>query len=228
MLVIIGYGLAVGDVILEKFASNGWDVALVARRLEVLEAKAAEWAGRALVKAFAGDLSQPETIAPLINRIHAELGSIDLIIYNATTIGLPYDAPIEKLISNVHINITSLHVAFNAALPLFKAAGKGAFFTSGGGFGVNGAWGVPYGAQFGAAAKAYFRNFAQSGFATFKEENIFVSNLNIQSLVYGGVNITFEDTDPEKSQAFRKKLGDTVWAQANLEKEHWVDEVVIN
>jgi len=227
VFVIIGYGLAVGDVILDKFATNGWSVALVARRLEVLEAKAAEWAGKANVKAFVGDLSKPDTIPDLINRIYSEMGSIDVVLYNATSIAVAYDAPLEQLISNTHINVTSLHAAFNAALPVFRAAGKGAFFTSGGGFGTNGAWAVPYGAQFGAAAKAYFRNFAQSGFASFKDENIFVSNLNIQALVFGGTNITFEDPDPEKSLAFRSRLGDAVWNHANLAKEGWVDEIII-
>jgi len=228
VFVIMGYGLAVGDAILEKLATNGWAVAIVARRLDVLQAKAAEWSGKANVKAFAGDLSKPETIAPLINRIKSEMGSIDVVLYNATSISVPNDVSIDQLISNVHINTTSLHATFNSTLPIFQAAGKGTFFTSGGGFGTNGAWAVPYGAQFGAGAKAYFRNFCQSAHATFKDKHIFVCNLNIQALVYGGVNITMQDPNPEQSNAFRKKLGEVILETINLNEEKWVDEVIIS
>ncbi len=72
----------------------------------------------------------------------------------AAAIALPANPTVEETIANVNINITSVHVAFNTLLPLWRAAGKGTFLLTGGGLGINGAWSVGYGLQFGAAAKA--------------------------------------------------------------------------
>lgn len=70
-----------------------------------------------------------------------------------------------------------------------------------------GAWAVPFGAQFGATAKAYYKNFAESAFATLSGEGITVVNVKVKSLLFGGDNITIEDKDPVASQAFRVKVG---------------------
>ncbi len=81
--------------------------------------------------------------------------------------------------------------------------------------------------QFGAPTKAYFKNFCESTTATFAGDNIRATNMSIQSLVYGGVNVTFEDPDPEKSNAFRVKLGNAFLAAAEQTAENWASEIAI-
>lgn len=48
------------------------------------------------------------------------------------------------------VNIVSMHAAFNTALVHFKRSGRGAFYLSGGGFAIDEAYSVSFGAQFGS------------------------------------------------------------------------------
>ena len=62
---------------------------------------------------------------------------------------------VNELQAATNINIHSLHAAFHAVLPAWRAAKRGCFLTTGGGLANNGAYSVGLGFQFGSAAKAY-------------------------------------------------------------------------
>ena len=176
--VILGFGNAVGAGILKSFVDAGFSVAIAARTLSKLEAvagmslcvpavpevlqdffsnflRAAEYAAvGATVRGFSIDLSAPETVAGVLGDIAAALGPIDVVVYNATTPRLDPSASLAELQAAVNVNITSVHVAFYTMLPLWKAAGKGTFLLTGGGFANNCAWSAAWGMQFGSPTKA--------------------------------------------------------------------------
>ena len=64
-------------------------------------------------------------------------------------------------------------------------------------------------AQFGAASKAYYRNFAQSSYATasLTGRNIYVINMMICGMLYGGDTVTGDGGDAAKNEAFKAKVG---------------------
>jgi len=229
VVAIFGYGLAAGEAITEAFATAGYTVAILARTQSKLDDAAKKYTDRGLnVVGYSVDLSNPQTIPPVISKIIADQGSLDVAIYNATHAILPYDVSLADLQAAVTINQTSLHYTFNTLLPIWKAAGKGVFLTSGGGLAGNGAWSVGLNMQFGAATKSYFKNFCESTTATFAGDNIRATNMSIQALVYGGTNVTFEDPDPEKSNAFRVKLGNAFLSAAEQSAEAWAAEIAVS
>jgi 3-oxoacyl-[acyl-carrier protein] reductase len=227
--VIFGYGAAVGDAILEGFVRSGYQVAIVARTQAKLDSVAADYQSKGdRVFAFVADLSKPEEVVQVIQRIVSELGHIHVGIYNATQGIVPYDAAPEQFESAANVNITSMHSAFGALLPAWREAHSGRFLLTGGVFGNNGAWSVGFNFQFGAAAKAYFRNFAESASTTFNGDGISVVNMCVASMVYGGDNLKLEDPNPEASRAFRMKIGQEYVRAAENAKEEWVPQIVLS
>jgi len=224
--VILGYGQAVGETILDSFTERGYHVAIVARNKNRLDETSAAYKAKGrTVKGFVGDLAKPKEVPALLQKIAAEFGPIDVAIYNATQGVVPYEAPIDEIESGIAINITSLHVAFNSLLPSWKAAKKGTFLLTGGGFGNNGAWSVGYGYQFAASTKAYFKNFAEAANATFSKEGIHVCTMVVSGAVYGGDQLSVPDPNPEESKKFRHLIGSTYVEQAEAAPANWKDSV---
>lgn len=141
---------------------SGYDVAIVARNAEKLQKTQDQYAAQGKkVIGFPFDLSDSAAIPGLINKVWETMGGIDACLYNSSR-SAPYTATTEEFVATVNLNITSLHIAFGALLPLWRLRGTGgSFMMSGGGFAENGAYSVPYGMQLGAATKSYMKNFAQ-------------------------------------------------------------------
>ncbi|MEW6649485.1 MAG: SDR family oxidoreductase [Chloroflexota bacterium] len=81
-VLITGASSGIGKAIAYRFARQGWEVCLVARRRELLEQiVAALPAGRHLV--CAGAYEQPETAAQVHAALAGEWGSLDALVNNA-------------------------------------------------------------------------------------------------------------------------------------------------
>ena len=206
--VLIGYGLGAADAVLDGFLAAGFTVAIAARTMSKLQAAATQ-GGRQNVHPFAVDLSKPEQVQAMFLQVQKQFGGIDVVVYNATTASFSsYDAvPVQACIDAAMVNQASLWAAYYAVLPFFKAAGKGAFLTTGGGLSGNGAYAVPFGFQLGAPTKSYMKNFAEAMHATHSQAGIRVINMNVSSLLYGGDNVTIPDPNSAKSAKYRVKLG---------------------
>jgi NAD(P)-dependent dehydrogenase (short-subunit alcohol dehydrogenase family) len=227
--VIIGYGLAMGECVLARFAQAGYTVAILSRNKQKLETVQEEYAKKGNnVVPYACDLTHPETLSAVYDQIQQDLGEISVVVYNGADFGLGmYDATPARVADGVAVNITSLHVSFNHFLQKWKNAERpGRFLVTGGGFEANGAYSVSFGLQFGSAAKSYYKNFAQSADATFKSQNIRTCCVTVASLVFGGVNVTMDDPDPEANGKFREKIGNFFVDMAERNEESFVPEIV--
>lgn len=85
--IVVGASSGIGEQVARRLARDGCAVALVARRLELLEAVAAELAADAAVEAkvvaHAHDVTDGASVAALWESIEAELGAVDLLVYCA-------------------------------------------------------------------------------------------------------------------------------------------------
>jgi NADP-dependent 3-hydroxy acid dehydrogenase YdfG len=228
--VIIGYGLAVGECILAKFAEAGYTVAICARNKQRLQEVAESYTKKGnKVHPYACDLSKPETLAAVFDQIVQELGSVSVVVYNATDPGINmYDANPQRVADGVAITVTSVHVSFNYFLQKWKAEKTaGRYLITGGGFCKDGSWSVPWSLQFPAASKAYYKNFAESADATFKAENIRCCCVTAFGVVFHGDNVTFPDPDPAANNQFREKLGNTYVEMAECEADKFVPEIYV-
>ena len=171
--VIMGYGTAVADVVLQALTEAGMKVAIVSRTQSKLDATATKYntkLGEGTVKGFSFDLSNVAGVKDLMATIATDMGApIKVIYYNAAQFSLPYDAPAEEVIAANNVNFGTLWCTFGTMLEQWTASSGGVFLMSGGGFAQNGAYSVGFGAQFGSTQKAFMKNFAESTQATHVE-----------------------------------------------------------
>jgi len=209
--VIMGYGTAVADVVLQALTEAGMKVAIVSRTQSKLDAQATKYntkLGEGTVKGFSFDLSNVAGVKDLMATIATDMGApIKVIYYNAAQFSLPYDAPAEEVVAASNVNFGTLWCTFGTMLEQWTASSGGVFLMSGGGFAQNGAYSVGFGAQFGATQKAFMKNFAESTQATHVEKGIHVCALEISGLVFGGDNIPSSfNSDPDGAEAFAGRL----------------------
>lgn len=212
-----------GAAILNSMAEAGFAVAITARSRDVLDSAAAEHTAKGqTVKAYTCDLAHPSTLPALLTAVAADLGPIEVAIYNATQLRFAPSPSADELTGAVHVNITSLHTVFNTLLPAWEAAGKGTMILTGGGLSMNGAWSLQLDAPLCAAAKAYYKNFAESQHATFSASGIHVCCLTICGAV-GGTKAHNAPADVD----FNQKVGNTYATVALAPRPLWVPEIKI-
>jgi NAD(P)-dependent dehydrogenase (short-subunit alcohol dehydrogenase family) len=78
---VVGASSGIGAALARRLAREGWRVATVARREPELRALQAELDGAVLP--YPHDVRQVEKTRPLFDRIVAELGGLDLVIYSS-------------------------------------------------------------------------------------------------------------------------------------------------
>jgi len=128
-VVVTGASSGMGKAIVELFAKEGANVVAVARRVERLEALAAELADApGKVKVYAGDISKREVNEGMIDFAVAEFGKLDVLVNNA---GIMDDmAPIaqasdEKYESVMAVNVYGPMSAMRKACQVFLAQDNG-------------------------------------------------------------------------------------------------------
>jgi NADP-dependent 3-hydroxy acid dehydrogenase YdfG len=139
-IVVVGYGPGVSNAVAEKFAAEGFSVALVARSADKLQAAFAALKAKGVNAAavIPADASDPDAIAAAIGNARAALGPITAIHWNAYGAGDAGDlitATPAATRAAFDVAIVGLLAAVQAALPDLKAAGDGAVLVTNGAFG---------------------------------------------------------------------------------------------
>ena len=137
-IIVVGFGPGISTGVAEKFGAEGFNVALVGRTRERLDAGVAALKAKGVnAAAFVADASDPAAIAAVIGKVRAELGAIDAIHWNAYGADQGGDlvaASAADVRGVFEVAITGLLAAVQAALPDLKA-GKGAVLITNGAFG---------------------------------------------------------------------------------------------
>jgi NAD(P)-dependent dehydrogenase (short-subunit alcohol dehydrogenase family) len=129
--IITGASSGVGRAAAQRFAAEGWDVCVTARRSAELEALRAELApGNHLV--CPGDYSDPRTAERIAAEIAAQWGGVDALINNAG-VYLPVDSintPMPEWRPAFDIMVNGALYMTRAAVPLMRAGGRIVHVTS--------------------------------------------------------------------------------------------------
>jgi short-subunit dehydrogenase len=81
-IAVFGAGPGMGRSVARRFGSEGFQVALVSRNAERLDAFAAELAGDGIAASgFAGDIADRDALGGIVERITARFGPIDVLEY---------------------------------------------------------------------------------------------------------------------------------------------------
>ena len=128
--IIVGASSGIGAALAQALTADGTQVALVARRadmLSLLAEKINSSAGQVLARSYSSDVTVIETVPSLFAEITHDLGGLDLIIYAAGTmprIGSDeYDT--HKDAGIIAANFTGAVAWLNEAARRFEKAGSG-------------------------------------------------------------------------------------------------------
>jgi len=131
---IIGAGEGLGRALAAKFASQGFDIALISRSeagsSAAIEAAAAVTAN---VRYFSADATQPDTIESALAKVADEMGEIEVLIYNARgqfTACEPLDMSYAELEDIYRVEVVGAFAAAKSVLPAMIKRSRGSVFFS--------------------------------------------------------------------------------------------------
>lgn len=182
VFVIIGMGPGIGMALVERFAKEGYTIAMISRNegrlslyLEILE--------RQLVASryFVGDASNPASLTKALDRVSREVGHPEVLVYNAAKVKKLHvlEESADSLAEDFIVNVGSALEAVKTVLPVMQIRGGGSILFTGGGFALH------PNPEFASLSigKAGLRNLASQLHTALKGTGIKVATLTVQGFV---------------------------------------------
>ncbi|MBB3801915.1 NAD(P)-dependent dehydrogenase (short-subunit alcohol dehydrogenase family) [Xanthomonas arboricola] len=185
VIVIFGAGTGLGLAVGRRFGKEGYAVALVARRLQPLEALVVELAAGGVAAApFLADLAIEGQVRDVVSQIAQHYGRIDAIYYSPATADAfhPASAMTSTMFdAQARFLFLGLVASVQASLPYLRESGGGAILAA---YGGTAALGLPF--MCGPApAQAAVRNYLQSLQGELQPEGIHVAMASISAVIRG-------------------------------------------
>src|SRR6266404_1363070 len=220
---VVGVGAGLGAALGRRFAA-GYAVALVARDRDKLDGYAKEIAdagGRAL--AVPADVSKAEDVNAAFARIKAELGDVDVLLYNAAM--RPFGRLMETKPSTFEntwrVNAFGAFLAAQKVVPAMLAKGGGAILFTGATAGPR-----PFAtsAAFGPA-KFALRGLAQVMARDLGPQGIHIAYVNVD----GAIDMPFiHKLRPDLQQEDMlspSAIAESYWHLAHQDRSAWTQEL---
>jgi NAD(P)-dependent dehydrogenase (short-subunit alcohol dehydrogenase family) len=122
--VVTGAGSGIGKATALAFLEDGWRVALVGRRVELLDETVKEaGVGSARAVAISADVGDPNSVAALFERVKSTFGRVDALFNNAGTNapGVAFDElPYERWKAVIDTNLNGTFLCAQAAFRIMK------------------------------------------------------------------------------------------------------------
>jgi NAD(P)-dependent dehydrogenase (short-subunit alcohol dehydrogenase family) len=121
---VTGAGTGIGKSAALALLGDGYHVALVGRRRELLDKTAAESGAKERALVLAGDITKPEVVREMFAKVRAAWGRLD-VLFNNAGMGAPAmpleDLPLETWRAVVDVNLTAMFVCSQEAIKIMKA-----------------------------------------------------------------------------------------------------------
>ena len=121
---VTGAGTGIGKSAALALLGDGYHVALVGRRKELLEKATAESGAKERALVLAGDITQPEVVKGIFVKVKSQWGRLD-VLFNNAGMGAPAmpleDLPLDKWRAVVDINLTAMFMCSQEAIRIMKA-----------------------------------------------------------------------------------------------------------
>ncbi len=206
LALVTGASAGIGQAFARQLAAKGYDLVVVGRRLDRLEALATELSG-VKVRPLAADLSQPEGLHALAEICASE--NLAMLVNNA---GLAHymafaELPADKAAELLNVKAVAPIMLARAAVPGMLARGAGTIINVAGMLAFGAA--APLGPAAGRAA--YVATLAQIvAFSQALAEELKSSNLKIQVLCPGIVATEFHERQGVDLSALPRMSADDV------------------
>jgi NAD(P)-dependent dehydrogenase (short-subunit alcohol dehydrogenase family) len=136
---IIGAGPDLGLALAKRFGREGFVIVFVSRRLEARKGYVTILQDEGMkALAVAADPIDEESIKHAFDLIKKQLGTPEVLIYNATTRGarpVPSVLNIENLIEDFRVNVAGALVCAQQVIPDMRSRRSGTIFLTAGGYG---------------------------------------------------------------------------------------------
>jgi short-subunit dehydrogenase len=180
-IAVFGAGPAMGRAVARRYAKDGYDIVLVARRQGPLEELAEELRGTgATAHTVAADLADIDGLPHLAGQIRRLTGDLDAFYYGAAAHGfLPAaDLTPQQAADLMPLSIYAPVALVQAFLPAMLARGQGAILTIQGASAVRGMASIAGG--LGLAAQ---RNYLQALHDEVADQNVYVGGLYVGAAI---------------------------------------------
>ena len=133
---IVGAGEGLGRSLAEKFAGEGFDIALVSRSEEGSRAAAdaaASASESTRIEFLAADATEPQTIERALSTLAREMGEVQVLIYNARgsfTRCEPLAMTYAQLDDIYHVEVVGAFAAAKSVIPAMRERGGGSVLFS--------------------------------------------------------------------------------------------------
>ena len=163
---VTGASSGIGRAVAEKFAQEDWQVAISARRENLLN----EIAKEKNIKSFPLDVTQPQNVQSIFNSILEDFGELDICffcsgVYNRKT---EKEINIDQIKKTFEVNFLGTVNCVKIVEQYFKKKGLGQIVIVSS---IAGYRGLPNSSGYGPS-KAALTNFAESIFFDFKKYNV--------------------------------------------------------
>tara|TARA_A100001015_G_C14986855_1_gene711974 strand:+ start:1047 stop:1799 length:753 start_codon:yes stop_codon:yes gene_type:complete len=166
---ITGASSGIGKAVAEKFANEGWQVAVSARRKELLD----ELAKNPNIKSFPLDVTNQSQINDVFKSVINEFGHLDLCLFSSGTYEPKDEQSIdpEKIKNVINVNFLGVIDCVKVVESYFKSKRSGhiSIVSS-----IAGYRGLPNSSGYGPS-KAALTNFSESIYFDFKKFGVRVS-----------------------------------------------------
>jgi len=201
---ITGASSGIGASYAKAFAENGYDLVLLARRKDRLQAlaKQLESGGSIDCEIISADLAEQEEIKKVTNHIR-QIDNLDILINNAgfATIGYFADIPIEKSMRMFHTHMTATVQFTHAALQVMLKRERGAIIN----VSSMGAFMLTPGNVLYDATKSFLATFSENLWLEVRDKGI-----KVQALCPGFTRTEFHEVGDFKN--FDKSvIPDSLW-----------------
>jgi NADP-dependent 3-hydroxy acid dehydrogenase YdfG len=191
-IVVTGYGAGISHAVAERFGSEGFSVALIARNEASLKEGVRKLSAKGIkAEAFPCDAGDIERLRATIQKARSRLGAITALHWNAAApvAGDLLTASTEELRSAIDVGVTGLVAAVQELLPDLKAAKTGAVLVTNGGFGAFDAgidaWAVQSSSMGLAIANSAKHKTVRLLAKRLESEGVFVGEVMVFGLVKG-------------------------------------------
>ena len=176
--IVTGVGDGTGAALARRFAQGGYQVAMIARNTERLEALQHEIDD---ARAYECDISDLDMLATITEQIRADIGTPTVLVHNAVsaTFKTFLEADSHELEHNFRVNTTSLYQLARELAPAMIESGQGAIIVTGNTAALRG---IPTFAAF-APTKAAQRILAQSLARDLGPKGIHVAYITIDAAI---------------------------------------------